>query len=270
VTDEPEARPRARLLGRLSVLGPSSQAAIPGIYAWAVTVAPAAWARGASAPARVAAVVGLLALVTAPLVEGGMVARPPRASQGAAAPRGVAALRTWSPAAWARLWSIWGLVLSSAIVWALSPGALSAARLDGVQGALGMVGWALFAFASAGPALRAEPDAASRIVAGTPLKPRSELPRGDGVYVAVGVVAALALQAIGWKIASPERAVLVRLVTVTCGIAVLAATTSIGLARHAARVPAPPTLRLRRGLPWVAFLSIAVGAGAALTMLAGR
>jgi hypothetical protein len=268
VSDE---RPSVRFAW-LAALGASSQAAIPGLYAWAITVAPAAWSRGAGVAPKVAAAFGLVALTTAPLVEGGLFGRARRDADGSDATQAARpfALRGVGAAALARAWSIWGFVLSSALVWALSPGALSAARPDGVQGALGMVGWALFAFASAGPALRAEPDASSRIVAGTPLKPRSELPRGDGVYVAVGVVAALALQAIGWKIASPERAVLVRLVTVTCGIAVLAATTSIGLARHAARVPAPPTLRLRRGLPWVAFLTLAVGAGAALTMLPGR
>ena len=72
---------------------------------------------------------------------------------------------------------------------------------------------------------------------------------GTASYVAVGVVLALAMQAVGWGVAAPERAVLVRLVTVVCGIAVLGATTSIALARHATRVPASRRLRLRRALP---------------------
>ena len=55
-------------------------------------------------------------------------------------------------------------------------------------------------FASAGPSLRADPDAAARIVAGSSLKPRSELPRGDGAYVAMGVVLALAMQGVGWGV----------------------------------------------------------------------
>src|SRR6185503_4004543 len=67
----------------------------------------------------------------------------------------VVKLRSWTGPTWARIWSVWGFVLSSAIVWSLAPAALSSARLDGVRGALGMVGWALFAFASAGPVLRA-------------------------------------------------------------------------------------------------------------------
>src|SRR5690606_37468344 len=154
-------------------------------------------------------VIGVLALVTAPVVE---------------------ARSRWPGPTWARAWSVWGFVLSSAVVWAQVPTALASARLDVVRGAFGMVGWALFAFASAGPALRPDRDAAARIVAGTSLKPRSEIPRGDGLYVAVGVILALGMQAIGWGIAAPERAVLVRIVTVICGIALLGGITSLALA----------------------------------------
>ena len=60
------------VLTRFSELGASAQAAIPGLYAWAITVAPAAWSRGAPLIAKIAAVIGVVALVTAPLVEGAM------------------------------------------------------------------------------------------------------------------------------------------------------------------------------------------------------
>lgn len=259
------------VLTRLSEIGASAQAAIPGLYAWSITVAPAAWSRGAPTIAKVAAIMGVIALVTAPFVEGAglrAAAAPPapdpstgRASLPPAPPKGLAALRAWTGPTWARIWSVWGFVLSSAIVWTLAPAALSSARLDGVRGALGVVGWALFAFASAGPSLRADPDASTRIIAGSSLKPRSEIPRGDGAYVAAGVVLALAMQGVGWGVASPERAVLVRLVTVVCGVAVLGATTSIALSRHAARVPAARGVRLRRALPWVAMLALFLASG---------
>jgi hypothetical protein len=267
------------VLLRLSALGASAQAAIPGLYAWAITVAPAAWSRGAPLVAKVAAIVGVLALTSAPFVEGAGLRPPPeakgegpsRAPDGRAgaerAPARAGArsslLREWTGPTWARIWSVWGFVLSSAIVWTLAPSALSSVRLDGVRGALGVVGWALFAFASAGPSLRAEPEAAARIVAGSALKPRSELPRGDGAYVALGVALALGLQGVGWGVASPERAVLVRLVTVVAGVAVLGATTSIALARHGVRVPASRGLRLRRGLPWVVLLALFAFSGLA-------
>jgi hypothetical protein len=263
----------------MASVGSSAQAAIPGLYAWAITVAPAAWSRGAPLLAKVAAIVGVVALVTAPLVEGAGPAAPPEPIEAAdpkeAAPRKkkrdlAEAVRSWTGPTWARAWSVWGFVLSSAMVWALAPAALSSARLDGVRGALGMVGWALFAFASAGPALRADPSSASRIVASTSLKPRSEIPRGDGLYVAAGVGMALAMQSVGWGIAVPERAVLVRLVTVVCGIAVIGGTTSIALARHTARFPASSRVRLRRALPWLVMLALFVVSGVMLgTMRVG-
>lgn len=261
VAEEASAAPRNVVLARLSELGASAQAAIPGLYAWAITVVPAAWSRGAPLVAKIAAIIGVIALVTAPLVEGAGRSRG-QVTEHAPAP---SFLRAWTGPTWARIWSVWGFVLSSAIVWTLAPSALSSVRLDGVRGVLGVVGWGLFAFASAGPSLRSDPEAAARIVAGSALKPRSELPRGDGVYVAGGVLIALGMQSVGWAVQAPERAVLVRLVTVVTGVAVLGATTTIALARHAVRTPAGRGLRLRRALPWLVILALFAAAGVALT-----
>jgi hypothetical protein len=261
---------RSKLLTRIADIGASAQAAIPGLYAWGITVAPAAWSRGAPLLAKAASVVGVLALMTAPIIEG-VGARIRDEPQGQTAPArslaGLGRIGTWTGPTWARVWSVWGFVLSSSIVWALAPAALSAARLDAVRGALGMVGWALFAFASAGPVLRPEPALAGRIRASTSLKPRSPLPRGDGVYVGVGIILALAMQLVGWGVVGPERAVLVRLVTVVCGIAVASGTTSISLARHAKRVPAARKIRLRRALPWFVMLVLFAATGLALGVL---
>lgn len=281
------APPRRRniVLVKLSGLGASAQAAIPGLYAWAITVMPAAFSKSAPLPAKAAAVIGLIALTTAPFVEGAglraLPPPPPEASKSAAwsdagppsagprslaapppPPRGLGVVRTWTGPMWARVWSVWGFVLSSAIVWALVPGALSSPRFDGVRGTLGVIGWALFAFASAGPTLRSDPEAAKRVVAGSPLKPRSELPGGDGTYLTFGVLVALAMQAVGWGVVAVERAVLVRLVTLVCGVAVLGAATSIALARHATRTAALPNHRMRRALPWVVLLALFLGTGA--------
>lgn len=280
VSGRPLQRKRNKLLVRMASIGASAQAAIPGLYAWAITVAPAAWSRGAPILAKASAIVGVLALVTAPLVEGAGPAVSPDEAPGARQPSAdeaaakrktgrsfLESVRSWTGPTWARVWSVWGFVLSSAIVWALAPSALSSARLDGVRGALGMVGWALFAFASAGPALRSDPALAGRILASTSLKPRSEIPRGDGVYVAIGVVMALAMQGVGWGVAVPERAVLVRLVTVVCGIAVLGGTTSIALARHTGRVPASRRIRLRRAAPWLVMLVLVAFSGAVIGLL---
>ena len=118
-------RPRRRwLLDRVASVGASAQAAIPGLYAWAITVAPAAWSRGAPLLAKAAAIVGVLALVTAPFVEAGALV-PGDAGPGGRRPnepatskraRLVDSVRSWTGPTWARAWSVWGFVLSSAIV----------------------------------------------------------------------------------------------------------------------------------------------------------
>jgi hypothetical protein len=260
-------RPRKRgFFERIAGIGASAQAAIPGLYAWAITVAPAAWSRGAPFLAKAAAIMGVVALVTAPLVEGsgGATSDVPDHANKSLLER----FNSWTGPMWARTWSVWGFVLSSAMVWALAPSALSSARLDAVRGSLGMVGWALFAFASAGPALKSDPNSPARIIASTSMKPRSELPRGDGIYVGVGVVLALLMQGIGWGVATPERAVLVRLVTVVCGIAVIGGTTSIALARHGTRVRASRKVKLRRAMPWLVMLTMVALAGVTITMFA--
>lgn len=270
----PERKPNS-LLAKMAGIGASAQAAIPGLYAWAITVAPAAWSRGAPMLAKGAAIFGVLALGTAPFVEAAGPAVSSNAdeeSKRQAEPIAnrrspLDVVRSWTGPTWARVWSVWGFVLSSAIVWALAPAALSSARLDGVRGVLGMAGWALFAFASAGPVLKADPSLGSRIVASTSLKPRSKIPRGDGLYVAAGVVLALSMQIVGWGIPVPERAVLVRLVTVVCGIAVLGGTTSIALARHTTREPASRGIRLKRALPWLVMLVLVASSGAAVGIL---
>lgn len=262
---QPLSRTRTGIYARVASVGATAQASVPGLYAWAVTVMPAGWSRGAPFVAKAAAVVGVLALVTAPLVESLGAKSAATAPAAALAPTSpLARVRSWSSPTWARAWSVWGFVLSSALVWALSPAALSSARFDGIRGALGMVGWALFAFASAGPALRSDPDAAKQIVRSTSLKPRSAIPRGDGLYIAMGCILAFGLQAVGWGVSTPERAVLVRLVTVVCGIAILGGTTSLALARHGKRVAASSRRRFRRAGPWLVALAAIGVAGVVL------
>jgi hypothetical protein len=217
--------------------------------------------------AKVAACVGLLVLVTAPLLEGTAISgrssvATKEPEEGSRIASVLDRLRSGPTAA--RAWSVWGFGLSSLLVWVLLPPAVLSARLDGLRGALGMIGWALFAFASAGPVLRSDTTRAARVVANTALKPRNELRRGDGVYVALGVGLALSMQSVGWGIAIPERAVLVRLVTVVCGMALLGATASIALARHSTRTA--PLRGLRRALPWLVMLAVVGIAGLVVGM----
>jgi hypothetical protein len=213
-----------RARARLFELGSVAQSSVPGAYAWFVTVAPTAWARGAPVAVKVLAVAGLLTLALTAVFEH----RFPR---------------------WARIVSVWGFTSTSALVWALMPTALGPTRLDTTRGITGMIGWALFAYACAAPAV---PRSRAPIEAeGAPLKPRDRLPRGDAIFIGIGIVLAVAIQFFGWRVASPERAVLVRLACVALGMTTIGTATSIALARHATRKRASPRGRLRIAVPWV-------------------
>ena len=232
--DADEERPALRdrgILARLSAIGAAAQASVPGFYAWMVTVAPAAFSRQAGFLAKLAAATGLVALLLGILLD-----------------------RRWGPRA--RYLSVWGLALSSAVVWVLVPSALGALRLDEARGIAGMVGWALFAFASAAPALRREEDTSDRIIDDAPLRPRAQIRRGDAIYIVVSVVLALSLQLVGWNVVAAERALLVRLVSVAAGLAIIGAATTIPLARHGRSAPAPQRVRLQRTLPWLLALVV--------------
>jgi hypothetical protein len=242
-----EGRPEKRaglwssMFASISMLGPAAQASVPGLYAWALTVAPAAWSRGAPWVAKATAILGLVALSASVAVE-----------------------RRWG---WARYLGIWGLVLTSCMTWVVAPAALSPLHLDVARGLAGMLGWALFAFASAAPALRRNAYPDPRLGDEGQLRPRTELKRGDGLYILGGAVVALALQTVGWRVAVPERALLVRVVSLAAGLAVIASATSIALARHG-RPSGRPSERegrrlrnekLRRAAPWlVGFAMLAI------------
>lgn len=235
--DRERAAPPRPLFVRLGALGAAAQASVPGVYAWATTVAPAAFSRGGSLAAKAMSLLGLGAIAA-----------------------GIAMESRWG--ARARHLAMWGLVVTSAIVWLLVPASLGALRLDAPRGVAGMLGWALFALASAAPALGVEASASGRLVDDDPLQPRTPIRRGDVVYIGAAIAAAIALQVIGWRVTVPERALLVRLVTLTAALALIGAATTVSLARHTRRIVPSSRTRLRAGLPWIVFLGMLAGGGA--------
>jgi hypothetical protein len=224
-----------RLFNRLSAMGVAAQSAVPGIYAWGVTVAPAAWSRGASPLAKAASMVALSMLGAGVLCE----------------PR-------WGLRA--RVASFWGFVLASATAWSLAPVAMSAVRIDAPRGLAGMFGWGLFAFVSAAPVLpapsvREDPMDDSRLV------PRRKLPIGNSTYIALGVLMAVLLQAVGWTVAGPERALLVRFVSLVAGLSLIGCATQLALVRHAPRAVPSRARRFRRAMAAMVALGIFILAG---------
>jgi hypothetical protein len=238
---EPRRSGERPLFDRIGDIGTAAQATIPGLYAWAVTVAPAAWGRGAPLIAKIVAILGVGCLAAAIVVE----RRTPR---------------------WARPTSVWGLVLTSLLVWLLVPAAMLPNHLDAPRGVAGMIGWALFAFASAAPALPRDAESA-RVVAGQPLRPRTPIPRGDAWFILGGTACALALQAIGWRVAVPERALLVRIVALAAGLAIVGAATQIAMARHGKRHRPSRKTRVRRSVVALTALGVLAVAGVLLLLL---
>jgi len=202
------ARPARRLYERVSDLGSAAQASVPGAYAWAATVAPAAWSRGGGTLAKATAVLALVALAG-----------------------GWAAERRWGERA--RIASLWGFVLASATTWSAVPAALAPLRIDAPRGLAGMLGWALFALALAAPSLQGKGTAAPAAGDAEPLVARRRLARGDAPYLAAAALVAASLQTIGWRVAGAERALLVRFVALAAGLALIDAAATLALARHA-------------------------------------
>ncbi|HXX69481.1 MAG TPA: hypothetical protein VEK07_20020 [Polyangiaceae bacterium] len=180
---------------RFSRASAALQSSVPGIYAWAVTVAPAACGGGAPLAARLVGLGAPTVLVLGAALE-------PRFG-----------LR-------ARVLSLWAFVIACGFVWGAAPAELSPLRLDPVRGIAGMFGWALFALACAGGPI------------GRPAASKRSLSRANGeslprrvhvetVCVVAGALAAAALQSFGWQAPGAESALLVRFATIAAGLAVL-------------------------------------------------
>ena len=233
----------AGLFGKLSAFGVAAQASVPGVYAWGVTVAPVAFGPGGPVFAKVAAILAVLAL-------------------GA----GVAGERRWPGAA--KLVSFWGFVVASALCWSVASAGLGPLRIDAHRGLAGLLAWALYAFASAAPSLatadRAPLLALSEVQANRdgPRAPRPGSRGKDVAYIGGAAVLAAMLQSVGWRIADPERALLVRFVALASGLAVIGAATDIALSCGATRAVLPNARRFRRALAALVALGLLALVGA--------
>jgi hypothetical protein len=219
-----------------STKGAATQAVVPGLYAWAITVAAPGWVRGAPVVAKVASGLALLVLLIGPVVE------------------------RWAPNV-ARLGVGWGLVLGAVVTWMVAP-ETAMTSFDAARGIAGMFGWALFAFAIASPARPAR----SAIVSSEPLAPRTEPARHDAPLLLVGVLLAAGLEIPGWNIEQRDRSLLLRIVALAGGLGLLSASSAIAVGRH--RVPGDGSRQRRRRfrvnvVGWASSAFLLLGAGAA-------
>ncbi len=240
---------RTRTLGalaRIRDLGSTAQASVPGAYAWCVTVAPVAFARAAPSSARVAATCGIGLLACAPALEG---TRPKTA----------------------RLISVWGLVSTSLLVWIVAPASsVSPMSVDVVGGLAGMLGWALFALASAAPALAFPLSGSPVPTSFRVLRSKTPADRGDAILLWIGFAMAGVTQAVGWRVAEPERAVLVRLLGLAGGLAAVGAADAIVAARHTARKVDAPRRRTKKAIVPLILFGLLGGGGVVVALTHSR
>ncbi len=210
---EPPPPASPRTLPRVIDVGPTAQPLIAGALAWIVTVAPVGYAKHAPFSAGLFATLALLALLRGAVTEW-MQRREPTPSRGTDRNRMV---------------TLVSFALLSTIAWLCDSDALSPIRMSAARGVAGVLGWLLFAFACAAPAVE-PPGETVRVEAGP--RARGRVARGDAIFVGVTALLAVLLQAVGWTVAAPERAVLVRLVTVVSAVALLGAVGVITSSRH--------------------------------------
>ncbi len=211
-------------------------------FAWAATVAPAAVSRAANWPARVLAMVALVAGVCGPVI----AARHKRLGRHV----GITAF----------------LALTCA-TWLLTPRAIAIENVDTVVATMGGVAWGVFALSWGEPwRLREE---TSSDDPGTILRARAELPPFAVPIAALGVACALVVVVLSFRVRNPDRALLAQAVGVGLGVWLVTAAANIAIQRGKARPPAP-------GLPaagaraLIALVAIALLGGAILILRAQR
>jgi hypothetical protein len=224
------SRPPEGWLAWWRAQGATTQAFVPGVYAWAVTVLPVVWTHGAPLLSMLAAGLGPVCLASGPIVE------------------------RYRPNA-ARMTAGWGLVAASLVTWVVAPES-SVGAFDAARGIAGMFGWGLFAFAlssPAGPALRAASLALSPAA-------RPSTRRVDTPVLLVGLALAVALELPGWHLQQRERALLVRLIGLAGGLAVVTIASQIAVGGDSRRAGRRARMR---ALGWVALALVLLGAGGA-------
>lgn len=217
---------------------------LPGLYAWAATVALPATSPEVGRLGRSLAFAALVALVLGPWVS---PLRP----------------------ALARVLGIYAFVGLSLGAWAVAARAGVDLAPEPLRAALGALGWMAYAFGwgdLARPLRVPEDDPAA--LGGPPLPARAELPRRASVVFGIGVVGTAVLVVLAWRVARGPQAVLGHAAALAAGLWLLAATTEVALAAPAGS-RGKSGERLSRASGSLSALAFAFGLGL-LWLLLGR
>jgi len=215
---------------------------LPGVYAWATTVAVPVTSARAPDLARGTAMAALIALTLGPWLA------PSRPLLGRIL--GIHAFLGFSLASWGLLVQA-GLLLGS----------------DPIHATFGALGWMLYAFGWGELRGRGSvPEDDPRVLPGATLPPRSELGRSVGAVFAFGLAGALTLVYLAFRVARPTHAVMAHAIALVAGLFLIGGAVRVALDRvprtlpdHGERVSASATS--------LAVLLIALGLGALFFVL---
>lgn len=204
-----------------------SQVLVPGAYAWAVSVVPAATSVSASPWARVPAL-----LAFSSLVSGTFLYRD--------RPRAGYAL------------GIWGFLGLSCVTWLLNADAIRADRLDPWRAAAATVGWLLFSLGWGTPwRAGVHPEDNPRAQLYPKLEPRRPATLRTPLTVAIGAVGAAACLLLAWRATEPDRALMMHGLALGSAVALVTTSASLAIAQGQKRVELPARQRVAFALPWL-------------------
>lgn len=215
---------------------------LPGLYAWGTTVAVPAASPRAPGTVRVTALAALVALVLGPLVA------PLRPGIG-------------------RALGIHGFLGLSLVTWGLLSRADLAIAGNATQATLGALGWMVYAFGWGELRGRGSvPEDDPRVVPGAPLPARGALARSVTPVFAVGVIAAVVLMHLAFRVSRPVHAVFGHAVALVAGLLLVGAAARVALDRTPRALPAPGE-RLSGAATPLAALLVLLGLGALYVLL---
>jgi hypothetical protein len=232
------ARPSSDVLAAADDVVSLRTVLLPGIYAWATTVALPAWSSGVGV-ARVGAFAALALLLLGPAV----------ARKNLALGRAIGVI---------------GFVGLSAGTWGALGSALALANLDLVRAALGAIAWGLFAMGW-GSLRRPEriPEHDPRALLGEPLPPKMRLSRRAGVLFGVCLGGGLLLPLLAWRVRENGVALLAHACSLAAAIAVINVGSRLVLGRYEGGDARPPAARTSPPRLFIALCAawLALGAG---------
>jgi hypothetical protein len=212
-----------------------AQVLVPGLFAWSVTVVPAAMHPSSWWLSKVSCFLGLGALVAGAFVG-----------------------RHHAKIAYAL--GIWTFLGFSLLTWVTSSGALQLNRLDTARAIAGTFGWMLFALGWGTPwraGIHPEDNPRARIH--PKLEPRLNPVQRRPAVVFVSAVGAIACMLLAYRSVEPSRALMMHGVALACAVALISAGARVALGQGQKKQQETPHARSAHAFPWLmALIALAV------------